>query len=43
MLYWLLYELHNQWSPLNVFHYITFRAALAILTALVVGLSLIHI
>jgi phospho-N-acetylmuramoyl-pentapeptide-transferase len=40
MLYWLLYELHNQWSPLNVFRYITFRAALAILTALVVGIAL---
>jgi phospho-N-acetylmuramoyl-pentapeptide-transferase len=40
MLYWLLYELHRQWSPLNVFRYITFRAALAILTALVIGIAL---
>ncbi len=40
MLYWLLYELHSQWSPLNVFRYITFRAALAILTALVIGIAL---
>ena len=31
-MYWLLYELHVQWGPLNVFRYITFRAALAILT-----------
>src|SRR3989304_5454815 len=38
MLYWLLYELHVQWGPLNVFRYITFRAALAILTAVVVGI-----
>ena len=40
MLYWLLYELHTVWGPLNVFRYITFRAALAILTALVVGIAL---
>jgi phospho-N-acetylmuramoyl-pentapeptide-transferase len=40
MLYWLLYELHSRWSPLNVFRYITFRAALAILTALVIGIAL---
>ncbi len=39
MLYWLLYELHPAWGPLNVFRYITFRAALAILTALVVGIA----
>ena len=38
MLYWLLYRLHELYSPLNVFRYITFRAALAILTALVFGL-----
>ncbi len=38
MLYWLLFALHDRWSPLNVFRYITFRAALAILTAFVVGL-----
>ncbi|OFV79924.1 MAG: phospho-N-acetylmuramoyl-pentapeptide-transferase [Acidobacteria bacterium RBG_13_68_16] len=40
MLYWLLYELHVVWGPLNVFRYITFRAALAILTAVVVGIAL---
>ncbi len=40
MLYWLLYQLHGAWGPLNVFRYITFRAALAILTALVVGIAL---
>ena len=39
MLYWLLYELHAGWGPLNVFRYITFRAALAILTALVIGIA----
>ncbi len=38
MLYWLLYRLHDLYSPLNVFRYITFRAALGILTALAVGL-----
>jgi len=38
MLYWLLWNAHELWSPLNVFRYITFRAALAILTAIVVGL-----
>ncbi len=40
MLYWLLYELHAVWGPLNVFRYITFRSALAILTALLVGIAL---
>ncbi|HVN75378.1 MAG TPA: phospho-N-acetylmuramoyl-pentapeptide-transferase [Thermoanaerobaculaceae bacterium] len=40
MLYWLLYQLHTVWGPLNVFRYITFRAALAILTALVIGIAL---
>lgn len=39
MLYWLLYGLHDLWSPLNVFRYITFRAALAILTAIVAGIA----
>ena len=38
MLYWLLYRLHEFYGPLNVFRYITFRAALGILTALAVGL-----
>jgi phospho-N-acetylmuramoyl-pentapeptide-transferase len=40
MLYWLLYRLHALWGPFNVFRYITFRAALAILTALAMGLIL---
>jgi len=40
MLYWLLFQLHTVWGPLNVFRYITFRAALAILTALVIGIAL---
>ncbi len=40
MLYWLLWRAHEAWGPLNVFRYITFRAALAILTALAVGLAL---
>jgi phospho-N-acetylmuramoyl-pentapeptide-transferase len=34
MLYHLLYPLHEVWSPLNVFRYITFRSAGAILTAM---------
>jgi phospho-N-acetylmuramoyl-pentapeptide-transferase len=38
MLYWIFYRLHEYYSPLNVFRYITFRAALGILTALAVGL-----
>jgi phospho-N-acetylmuramoyl-pentapeptide-transferase len=33
MLYKLLYGLHDYWSPFNVFRYITFRSALAVLTA----------
>lgn len=33
MLYKLLYGFHELWSPFNVFRYITFRAALAILTS----------
>ncbi|MFI5167429.1 MAG: phospho-N-acetylmuramoyl-pentapeptide-transferase [Thermoanaerobaculales bacterium] len=37
MLYWLLYQLRGVWTPLNVFRYITFRAAIAILTALLIG------
>jgi phospho-N-acetylmuramoyl-pentapeptide-transferase len=40
MLYWLLYRLHDLWSPLNVFRYITFRVAVAILTAVVIGILL---
>jgi phospho-N-acetylmuramoyl-pentapeptide-transferase len=40
MMYWLLYELHDLWTPLNVFRYITFRASLAIITAALVGIAL---
>ena len=36
MLYLLLYALHNKISVFNVFRYITFRAILAILTALII-------
>ncbi|MGC2062642.1 MAG: phospho-N-acetylmuramoyl-pentapeptide-transferase [Thermodesulfovibrionales bacterium] len=38
MLYKLLYSLHDTYSPLNVFRYITFRTALAIITAMLVSL-----
>lgn len=37
MLYFLLYALHSKYSFFNVFRYITFRAILAILTALVIS------
>jgi phospho-N-acetylmuramoyl-pentapeptide-transferase len=37
MLYYLLFSLHDQLSFLNVFRYITFRAILAILTALAIS------
>lgn len=37
MLYFLLYSLHGKFSAFNVFRYITFRAILAILTALVIS------
>jgi len=37
MLYFLLYALHTKFSVFNVFRYITFRAILAILTALVIS------
>jgi phospho-N-acetylmuramoyl-pentapeptide-transferase len=40
MLYHLLYPLHDQFSVLNVFRYITFRTALATLTALLISLAL---
>ncbi|MGC8917090.1 MAG: phospho-N-acetylmuramoyl-pentapeptide-transferase [Thermoanaerobaculum sp.] len=40
MLYHLAWYLREFWSPLNVFRYITFRSALAVVTALVVGLFL---
>jgi len=36
MLYELLYSLHNYFSPLNVFRYITFRTSLASFTSLIV-------
>ncbi len=36
MLYHLLYPLHVYFSPLNVFRYITFRAAYATITALLI-------
>ena len=38
MLYSLLYNLHEWFSPMNVFRYITFRTSLAILTAMVFSL-----
>ena len=37
MLYYLLYALHDKYSVFNVFRYITFRAILAVLTALVLS------
>lgn len=37
MLYFLLFSLHEKYSFFNVFRYITFRAALAILTALFIS------
>ena len=40
MLYYLLYELHDQFSVLNVIRYITFRTAYASLTALLISLLL---
>ena len=40
MLYNLLYGLHNWFSPLNVFRYITFRTSLAVLTAMIFALLL---
>ncbi len=36
MLYSLLYRLHDWFSPMNVFRYITFRSALAVITAMVI-------
>ncbi len=38
MLYSLLYSLHDWFSPLNVFRYITFRTSLSVLTAMVFAL-----
>jgi phospho-N-acetylmuramoyl-pentapeptide-transferase len=40
MLYFLLYSLHTKFSLFNVFRYITFRAILAILTAVVISFFL---
>jgi len=40
MLYYLLYPLHNSISAFNVFRYITFRSALAALTAMVLSFGL---
>lgn len=40
MLYSLIYSLHDWFSPLNVFRYITFRTSLVILTALFLSLLL---
>ncbi len=37
MLYYLLYSLHTTIGPFNVFKYITFRSALAILTAMLIS------
>ncbi len=37
MFYHLLYPLHTHWSVLNVFQYITFRAAYATITALLIS------
>ena len=37
MLYYLLYSLHDKFSLFNVFRYITFRAILAVLTALLLS------
>jgi len=40
MLYHLLYPLHTSWKVFNVFRYITFRTAMAVLTAMVVSFIL---
>lgn len=40
MLYKLLYDLHEIYSPFNIFRYITFRTALAIITAAVLSYAL---
>src|SRR5512139_1009593 len=40
MLYHLLYPLHNVFSGFNVFKYITFRSAGAVITALIVSFAL---
>jgi len=38
MLYKILYSMHDIFSPLNVFRYITFRTALAVFTAMLLSL-----
>lgn len=38
MLYKFLYSMHDIYSPLNVFRYITFRTALAVITAMLLSL-----
>ena len=40
MVYWLLYPLHDTFVGFNVFRYITFRSAMAALTAMVVSFML---
>jgi phospho-N-acetylmuramoyl-pentapeptide-transferase len=40
MLYYLLFELRNSFSALNVFRYITFRTAIAALTAMIISFAL---
>ena len=37
MFYHLIYPLHTYWSVFNVFQYITFRAAYATITALLIS------
>ena len=39
MLYHLLYPLHTEISVFNVFRYITFRSAYAMVTALLISVS----
>jgi len=38
MLFELLYSLHDTFSPFNVFRYITFRSAMAVITSLILSL-----
>jgi len=40
MLYKLLYDLHDIYSPFNIFRYITFRTALSIITAAVLAYAI---
>lgn len=40
MLYYFLYSLHKTFSVLNVFHYITFRSALATITSFLISIIL---